>query len=86
MALFFSERLSCSKCHAGFAFSGPATWEGRPKVIDHYSGGGIPSPGRSPLIRGFAITEAEKRDLVEFLKSLTDDELLKNPELSDPFR
>ncbi|MFI5119837.1 MAG: cytochrome c peroxidase, partial [Thermoanaerobaculia bacterium] len=24
MALFFSDRLSCSKCHAGFTFSGPA--------------------------------------------------------------
>jgi cytochrome c peroxidase len=124
MALFFSERLSCSKCHAGFTFSGPVAWEGGPKpeatfhdnglggrfraptlrnvavtapymhdgrfatleeVVDHYARGGTPSPGRSPLVRGFAITDAEKRDLVEFLKSLTDDELLRNPELSSPF-
>ncbi len=56
------------------------------EVVDHYAKGGTASPGRSPLVRGFAITEAEKRDLVEFLKSLTDEELLRNPELSDPFR
>jgi cytochrome c peroxidase len=125
MALFFSERLSCSKCHAGFTFSGPAAWAGGPKpepmfhdnglggrfraptlrnvavtdpymhdgrfatleeVVDHYAKGGTASPGRSPLVRGFRITEAEKHDLVEFLKSLTDDELLRNPELSSPFK
>jgi cytochrome c peroxidase len=125
MALFFSERLSCSKCHAGFTFSGPAAWEGGPKieppfhdnglggrfraptlrnvavtapymhdgrfatleeVVDHYAKGGTASPGRSPLVRGFAISEAEKHDLVEFLKSLTDEELLRNPELTSPFK
>jgi cytochrome c peroxidase len=125
MALFFSDRLACSKCHAGFTFSGPAAWEGGPKpvptfhdnglggrfraptlrnvavtapymhdgrfatlhdVVDHYAKGGTASPGRSPLVRGFSITEAEKRDLVEFLESLTDEALLRNPELSDPFR
>ena len=123
MALFFSERLSCSKCHAGFAFLGPALWEGGPRfeptfhdngvgglfraptlrnvavtapymhdgrfatleeVVDHYAKGGTETPGRSPLVHGFTITDAEKRDLVEFLKSLTDDGLLENPELSNP--
>jgi cytochrome c peroxidase len=55
------------------------------EVVDHYAKGGIASPGRSPLVRGFSITEAGKRDLVEFLKSLTDEDLLRNPELSSPF-
>jgi cytochrome c peroxidase len=55
------------------------------EVVDHYAKGGTASPGRSPLVRGFSITEAEKRDLVEFLKSLTDEDLLRNPELSSPF-
>ena len=125
MALFFSERLSCSKCHAGFTFSGPVAWQGGPEpepafhdnglggrfraptlrniavtgpymhdgrfatleeVVDHYASGGTASPGRSPLVRGFGITEAGKRDLVEFLKSLTDDELLRNPLLADPWK
>lgn len=125
MALFFSEQLSCSKCHAGFTFSGPAAWTGGPKpkptfhdnglagrfraptlrnvavtapymhdgrfttleeVVDHYAKGGTASTGRSPLVRGFSITEAEKRDLVEFLKSLTDEGLLRNPEFSNPLK
>ncbi len=56
------------------------------EVVDHYAKGGTASPGRSPLVRGFSITEIEKRDLVEFLKSLTDEELLRKSELSDPFK
>jgi len=125
MALFFSDRLACAKCHAGFTFSGPVAWEGGPTpeptfhdnglgglfraptlrniavtapymhdgrfatlgaVIDHYAAGGIPSPGRSSLVKGFAITKDGKADLIAFLESLTDEDLLKNPELSDPFK
>jgi len=125
MALFFSDRLACAKCHAGFTFSGPVAWEGGPvpeptfhdnglggrfraptlrniavtapymhdgrfatlgAVIDHYAAGGIPSPGRSSLVKGFAITRDEKADLIAFLESLTDARLLENPELSDPFK
>jgi cytochrome c peroxidase len=125
MNLFFSGRLACSKCHAGFTFSGPAVFEGAPatqptlennglegrfrvptlrnvavtapymhdgrfatleEVIDHYATGGTPSPDRSPLVRGFAITKDEKRDLVEFLGSLTDEALLVNPAFSDPWK
>jgi cytochrome c peroxidase len=33
MRLFFSDRLACSRCHAGITFSGPVTFEG--------SGGGM---------------------------------------------
>jgi cytochrome c peroxidase len=125
MALFFSERLACSKCHAGFAFSGPSAWEGAKlpepglednglggrfrvptlrnvavtapymhdgrftsleDVVDHYARGGTPSPDRSPLVRGFVVTDGEKRDLVEFLKCLTDDRLLADPSLADPWK
>ena len=28
MALFFSDRTHCAKCHAGFTFSGPSVWRG----------------------------------------------------------
>lgn len=31
MRLFFSERLACSRCHAGFNFSGPVDYEGLPR-------------------------------------------------------
>ncbi|HEX7529236.1 MAG TPA: cytochrome c peroxidase [Thermoanaerobaculia bacterium] len=55
-------------------------------VIDHYSSGGAPSASRSALVRGFAITEGEKADLVAFLESLTDAEFLEDPLFSDPWR
>ena len=54
--------------------------------MGHYAKGGIPTPGRSRLVRGFSITDEETRDLVEFLNSLTDDGLLTNPEFADPWR
>ena len=41
---------------------------------------------RSPLIAGFQVSDAEVRDLVEFLKSLTDESFVKNPKFSDPWR
>jgi cytochrome c peroxidase len=124
MALFFSDPLACSKCHAGFTFSGPVDWEGAPPpeatfhdngvggkfraptlrniaitspymhdgrfatledVVEHYARGGTASPDRSSLIKGFTVTESEKHDLVEFLKSLTDEAFLTNPSLSDPW-
>ncbi len=55
-------------------------------VIDHYASGGLPSPTRSPLVRGFAITPGEKSDLVSFLESLTDTSFLENPLFSDPWK
>ena len=30
MGLFFSDRLRCAECHAGFNLSGPVVWEGGP--------------------------------------------------------
>jgi cytochrome c peroxidase len=125
MTLYFSERLACSKCHAGFTFSGPVAWDGGPPaqpalednglggcfrvptlrniavtapymhdgrfatldaVIDHYADGGIPSPDRSALVKGFTITKDEKADLIAFLESLTDEELLNDPMLGDPWK
>ncbi|MGZ9171947.1 MAG: hypothetical protein ACXW52_10110 [Candidatus Binatia bacterium] len=38
------------------------------------------------MIAGFQVSEAEVRDLVEFLKSLTDESFVKNPKFSDPWR
>jgi cytochrome c peroxidase len=67
------------------------------EVIDHYARGGRLieegplagdgkfSPFKSELVTGFEITEQEKADLVEFLKSLTDESFLSNPAYSDPF-
>lgn len=67
------------------------------EALDHYAAGGraIPagpaagdgskSPLKSELINGFPLSASEKSDVVEFFKSLTDAELLKDPALSDPW-
>ncbi|MCJ2037031.1 cytochrome-c peroxidase [Methylobacterium sp. J-068] len=43
------------------------------QVIDLYDRGGIARPSRSPAIRPLGLTDAEKRDLITFLKTLTAD-------------
>ena len=42
-------------------------------------------PNKSRILRPFRLTEGEKRDLIEFLKSLTDEEMLHDPRWSDPW-
>lgn len=50
-----------------------------------YRGDGARSPVKSPLVSGFRITNQETQDLLSFLRSLTDSELLSRCDLSDPF-
>lgn len=40
-------------------------------IIQHYESGGIQRPSLSPLMKSFLLTDAERRDLLEFLVSLT---------------
>lgn len=58
-------------------------------VINHYSNGGsgdgTSNPNRDVFVRSFPLSESEKADLVEFLKSLTDEEFVSNPKFQDPF-
>jgi len=154
MRLFFSERLACSRCHAGFNFSAPVDYERLPEapeplfhntglynldgngaypaadtglrettgrrrdmgrfkaptlrnvavtapymhdgslatleqVIDHYARGGSAggeSRVRSPLLRGFTLGEVERRDLIAFLESLTDEAFLTDQRFADPWK
>ena len=54
-------------------------------VIAHYEAGGkMADPNKSPILRPFRLTDQEKSDLIEFLKSLTDQDLLTDPRWSDP--
>lgn len=61
-------------------------------AIGHYAAGGRAaigghaSPRRTAGVTGFDITENEKRDLIAFLKSLTDEAFLKDPRYRTPFR
>jgi cytochrome c peroxidase len=56
------------------------------EVIEHYGAGGrFNHPNKSRIVRPFHLADGEKRDLIEFLKSLTDEELLHDPRWSDPW-
>lgn len=60
------------------------------EVIETYAAGGR-GAGRgnrykSPLVAGFELSDGEKDDLIEFLKSLTDHSFLTDPRFSDPFK
>ncbi|TGJ99643.1 di-heme enzyme [Leptospira semungkisensis] len=58
-------------------------------VINHYanggSGDGTLNPNKDPFVRSFSLSESEKLDLVEFLKSLTDENFVTNPAFASPF-
>jgi cytochrome c peroxidase len=41
MRLFFSERLSCSRCHGGFTFSGPIAFEGARPIEPTFHNNGL---------------------------------------------
>ena len=67
------------------------------EVIEHYAAGGrtirdgpnagvgADNPNKSHIIRARHLSADEKKDLVEFLKSLTDQDFLRDPRLSDPW-
>ncbi|MDH3642552.1 MAG: c-type cytochrome [Gammaproteobacteria bacterium] len=40
-------------------------------VVDYYAAGGVPHPGQDELIRPLDLDASDKRDLLEFLRSLT---------------
>jgi cytochrome c peroxidase len=55
-------------------------------VIDHYAAGGkFDHPNKSRILHSFRPTQSEKTDLIEFLKSLTDGDLLHDPRWSNPW-
>lgn len=55
-------------------------------VIDHYASGGQNHENKSEIIQPFKISKREKRDLINFLKSLTDYDFITNPDFSTPFK
>ncbi|MGI9271939.1 MAG: MbnH family di-heme enzyme [Woeseiaceae bacterium] len=50
------------------------------------AGDGRRSPFKSEFLKGFELTDEERRDLITFLHALTDRKVLEDPALSDPFR
>jgi cytochrome c peroxidase len=56
------------------------------EVVQHYAAGGrLDHPHKSHILRRLNLTDADKSDLVEFLKALTDEELLHDPRWSNPW-
>jgi cytochrome c peroxidase len=57
-------------------------------VLDHYAAGGrsTTNPNKDKLLTGFILTEQNRLDLITFLESLTDTELLHDPRFSDPWQ
>jgi cytochrome c peroxidase len=56
------------------------------EVIDHYAAGGrTASPRKSPRLTGFQLSPEEKRDLLDFLASLTDEGFIRDPRFGDPW-
>ena len=62
-------------------------------VVRFYESGGQRGAGseaartaaRHPLVAGFVLSDAERRDLIAFLEALTDSAALESPAYSDPF-
>lgn len=50
-----------------------------------YMGDGRANPYKSDLVSAIRLSTQDKADLVAFLKTLTDDDLLTNPDYADPF-
>jgi len=50
------------------------------------AGDGRRSPFKSEFVVGFELSDAERADLLAFLNALTDESVLQDPALSDPFQ
>ncbi len=58
---------------------------GRNIVDGVHSGDGRKNPFKDGFVTGFSLDPAEKKDLLEFLKSFTDQEFISNPRFADPW-
>lgn len=68
------------------------------EVLDHYAAGGRTiksgeykgvgsrNPNKSSFVKGFTLTIQEKRDVIAFLKSLTDEKFLTDKRFGDPWK
>jgi cytochrome c peroxidase len=56
-------------------------------VLDHYAAGGRAheNPAKDKFMTGFDMTARNKADLIAFLESLTDESLIRNPALGNPW-
>ena len=50
-----------------------------------HAGVGHDNPNKDPLIGGFELSSQDRKDLIEFLKSLTDEAVLHDPRFANPW-
>jgi cytochrome c peroxidase len=58
------------------------------QVLDHYASGGHPADNRDPFlpqIKQINLTAIQKRQIIAYLKTLTDSTFINNPAYSSPF-
>ena len=77
MALFKTPTLRNIEVTAPYMHDG--SLETLASVVEHYNRGGKDHPQKSELIHPLHLSESEKKDLIAFLKSLTDKSFLENP-------
>ena len=51
-----------------------------------YAGDGALNPHKNPLISGINLSEQDKKDIVAFLRTLTEMDYSKDPRFADPFK
>ena len=59
---------------------------GRTLTEGPHKGVGRDNPNKSERVRGFSLTPDERADLIAFLRSLTDESLLRDPRFANPWR
>jgi len=71
------------------SFTAPYMHDGRfqtiEEVVDHYVSGGNYADNRHPLIAPLQLDENQKQDLIAFLKTLDDPDMINNPAYQSPF-
>ncbi len=90
--LFFSTGFSCFRCHSGANFTGRPEEPGGYKaptlrniaVTGPYMHDGNVKTLQEAIVHHSAMTDAERDDILEFLRSLTDDSLLHDPRFAQP--
>ena len=90
--LFFSTGFSCFRCHSGANFTGKPEDEGGFKaptlrniaVTAPYMHDGSVKTLEEAVAHHSAMSDAERADIIEFLRTLTDDAVLHDPKFSKP--
>jgi cytochrome c peroxidase len=72
------------------ALSGPYMHDGRFRTLDevlafYKLGGNVNAANRDPRIRPLKLSDQDIYDIIEFLKTLTDDKFSSNPAFADPW-